>query len=408
MTPPPDRLTEIAERAEAVLLGFDGPICSVFAGKSAPSIAADLRQLILSHGVELPDELRDQDDPVELFRATTALAPQLADTISAALEAAEVQAAATAETTIGAFDVVRACVATGRALAIVSNNSTAAISRYLGRRDRARYFTAIIGRGERPDLMKPSPIPVAQALQALNVRPSAAVLVGDSTTDIEAAHAAGVPCIGYANKPGKDERLAVAGADAIVTDMSDLAAVLASTRRPQSRLPWVESGGGPLIVVPTSALTTWRGASADFDPGDLDTWGDYGRACQIDGYAGSLDTGDDQALVLGDEPASTTYLSDQRLFIRWIYADSEEDVIRLIPKAVETAGWEEAGTWTTSGPARLFDSTLAGDELEHEHHLTVDVAPGTYLIRTAYVEPEDGTALVLVHLAEQTLQLERV
>ncbi|MDH6465954.1 hypothetical protein M2302_006156 [Micromonospora sp. A200] len=35
----------------------------------------------------------------------------------------------------------------------------------------------------------------------------------------------------------------------------------------------------------------------------------------------------------------------------------------------------------------MFDSTLAGGELEHEHHLKVDVAPGTYLIRTAYVEP---------------------
>jgi HAD superfamily hydrolase (TIGR01549 family) len=403
MTPPHDRLTEVAEGAEAALLDFDGPICSVFAGKSAPSIAADLRQLILSRGVDLPDELRDQDDPLELFRAATAFAPQLVDTLSSALEAAEVEAAATAETTIGAFDVVRACVATGRALAIVSNNSTAAISTYLGRRDRARYFAAVIGRGERPELMKPSPIPVVQALQALNVRPSAAVLVGDSTTDIEAAHAAGVPCIGYANKAGKAERLAAAGADAIVTDLSHLAAVLARTRKPKSQLPWVESAGGPLILVPSSALPKWRGAPFDFDPGDLDTWGDYGRACQIDGYAGVLDAGDDQALVLGDEPASTTYLPDQRLFVRWIYANSEADLIRLIPNAVETADWEDAGTWTTSGPGQLFDSTLAGDELEHEPHLKVDLAPGTYLIRTAYVEPEDRTAMVLVQLAEQRL-----
>ncbi|GAA4568130.1 hypothetical protein GCM10023176_21930 [Micromonospora coerulea] len=110
-----------------------------------------------------------------------------------------------------------------------------------------------------------------QALQALNARPSAAVLVGDSTTDIEAAHAAGVPCIRYANKPGRAERLAAAGADAIVTDMSHLAAVLARTRKPQSQLPWVESAGGPLILVPSSALPKWRGAPFDSDPGDLDT-----------------------------------------------------------------------------------------------------------------------------------------
>jgi hypothetical protein len=180
--------------------------------------------------------------------------------------------------------------------------------------------------------------------------------------------------------------------------MSDLAGALARTRKPQSQLPWVESAGGPLIVMPSSALAKWRGAPVDFDPSDLDTWGDYGRACQIDGYAGTLDAGDDQALVLGDEPASTTYLPEQWLIVRWIYADSEADVIRLIPNAVETANWEDTGTWTTGGPGKLFDSALAGDKLEHEHHLRVDVAPGTYQVRTAYVEPDDQTALVLVHL----------
>ena len=188
-----------------------------------------------------------------------------------------------------------------------------------------------------------------------------------STTDIEAAHAAGVPCIGYANRPGKAEALAAAGADAIVTDMSDLAAVLSRTRKPESRLSWIESGGGPLIVVPASALNGWRGAPVDFDPGDLNTWGDYGRACQVDGYADALDVGDDQALVLGDRTGIDHVPAGAALFVRWIYADSEADVIRLIPRAVETADWEDAGTWTTSGPARLFDSALAGDELEHEH-----------------------------------------
>ncbi|MEV0001019.1 Imm21 family immunity protein [Micromonospora sp. NPDC050980] len=388
----------MVEQAEVVLLDFDGPVCRVFAGKTAPSVAANLRHLIRSRGVKLPDDLRDQDDPLELLRGTAAFAPELVDTVSAALEAAEVEAVATAETTIGAFDVVRACLATGRALSIVSNNSTAAINAYLARRDRARHFAAIIGRGHHPDLMKPSPLPVVQALQALNVRPTAAVLVGDSPTDIEAAHAAGVAAIGYANKPGKIQRLAVAGADAIITDMGDLGAALAATRRPKSRLSWVESDGGPLVVVPESVLAQWRGVPNDFDPGDLDTWGDYGRACQVDGRAGSLEIGDGQALVLGDEPASTTYLSAKRLFVRWIHGASEEQVIRLIPKAMETAAWEEVGTWTTRGRAQLFDSALAGDELEHGRRLVIDVAPGTYRIRTAYAEPASEAGIVLVQL----------
>ncbi len=107
-------------------------------------------------------------------------------------------------------------------------------------------------------------------------------------------------------------------------------------------------------------------------------------------------------LVLGDEPASTTYLPEQRLFVRWICADSEDDVIRLVPKAVETADWEDAGTWTTGGPAQLFDSAYAGDELDDEQPLAVDTAGGTYLVRAACVEPEEGTTLVLVQLIAQT------
>ena len=88
--------------------------------------------------------------------------------------------------------------------------------------------------------------------------------------------------------------------------------------------------------------------------------------------------------------------------MRWLYAASEADVVRLIPRAVKIARWEDAGTWTTSGPAELFDSGYTGDGLEHTTHLTVDLARGTYLIRTAFVQPDRRTALMLVHLVEQT------
>ncbi|WP_433263253.1 Imm21 family immunity protein [Micromonospora vinacea] len=395
--PPADRLADIVERAEAVLVDFDGPICRLFGRRAAPRIAADLRQLIVDRGVVLPDELRDGDDPLELYRATAVFAPELVGVVGAALAAAEIEAAASAETTIGAFDVVAACLSTGRSLAIVSNNSAAAIGAYLGRRDRARYFAAVVGRGEHPDLLKPNPAPVVQALRALKVAPDAAVLVGDSVTDVEAARAAGVACIGYANGPGKAERLAAAGADAIVTDMTDLAGVLARTRTPVSLLPWVDSGGGPLIVVPTTALDEWDGASDDDD----DSWGDYDRACRVDGHVGVIEVGAAQALVLADEPASTTYLPDRRVFVRWLHAASEAEVVRLVPRAVEVADWEDAGTWTTSGPAELFDSAYSGDGLEHTTHLAVDLARGTYLIRTAFVQPDKRTALMLVHLVEQ-------
>ncbi|WP_433417589.1 Imm21 family immunity protein [Microtetraspora malaysiensis] len=67
---------------------------------------------------------------------------------------------------------------------------------------------------------------------------------------------------------------------------------------------WVETAGGPLIVVPKSELDHWAGV--DHNDGPVETWGDYGRACAAEGYIGLVTVGAQQALVLGDEPAMTT------------------------------------------------------------------------------------------------------
>ncbi|MFG3706029.1 Imm21 family immunity protein [Micromonospora sp. NPDC047670] len=181
--------------------------------------------------------------------------------------------------------------------------------------------------------------------------------------------------------------------------MSDLPEDNAATHGPAGRLHWIDSAGGPLVVVPATALSAWRGAADGFDPDDLDTWGDYGRACAVEGYAGVVQVGDAEALILADEPATTTYLPERRLFVRWIFADSEAEVVRLVPDAVDRADWEDAGSWTTTGPAELFDAALSGDEAEPTGHLRVEVEPGTYRLRTARVEIGDATTLGLVHLA---------
>lgn len=51
-------------------------------------------------------------------------------------------------------------------------------------------------------------------------------------TDVEAARAADVPVVGYANKPGKADRLQDAGADAIATDMRQVADAIRSAGPP--------------------------------------------------------------------------------------------------------------------------------------------------------------------------------
>lgn len=108
-------------------------------------------------------------------------------------------------------------------MAIVSNNYSQAVVDYLARVGLSDQVAHIIGRNPAdPTLMKPSPHLIEKALQVLDVEPSACVFVGDQTTDIAAGREAGVPTIGYANKPGKIEALPSAGADVVVETIDEL------------------------------------------------------------------------------------------------------------------------------------------------------------------------------------------
>ena len=80
--------------------------------------------------------------------------------------------------------------------------------------------------------MKPHPELVRRAIDSMHADPAQSALVGDSVTDVDAARIAHVRTIGYANKPGKRDRLAGAGASAVVDSMTELATLTARTPAP--------------------------------------------------------------------------------------------------------------------------------------------------------------------------------
>lgn len=155
---------------------------------------------------------------------------------------------------------------------------------------------------------------------------------------------------------------------------------------------WVESGGGPLIAIPETVLPFWAGADGD------ETASDYDRACEVDGSVGLLPVGDSAALVLGDEPASTAYLPDHGVFVRWCAADSEAELLARVPAALATAVWEHEVRWKVPGAVVLFDSAWPGPETERTEHLRVSLEPGAYAVRAAQVRPGPETWLGLVQL----------
>jgi HAD superfamily hydrolase (TIGR01509 family) len=216
-------LATILSPAKAVLFDFDGPICSVFDGYPAPQITEELAELARQIRGELPPALKQASSPHELLLAAAGDL-ELAQQLEAALQNAELAAIETARPTPGAAESITACTASGRLVAIVSNNYSEAVIEYLARAGLSRGVAHVEGRNPLdPTLMKPDPHLIERAITALNVAPASCVFIGDQITDIEAGRRAGVATIGYANKPGKVEALKDAGADVVLTTMLDLA-----------------------------------------------------------------------------------------------------------------------------------------------------------------------------------------
>ncbi|MFI1518351.1 HAD family hydrolase [Kitasatospora cineracea] len=220
-------LADLLRPVKHVLLDFDGPVCSVFAGFSAPDVAKSLQEGLEALGWKALVEDPIEADPLALLRQVAEHRPDLVSPADRRLTLLETAAVQTARPNPGGEAVLRACAQSGRAVSIVSNNATAAIESYLAAHDLTRYVVRTVGRtpGD-PSSMKPSPRLLVEAMGGGD--PQEFIFVGDAARDVEAGMAAGVGTIGYANKPGKRGRLEAAGALVVVDSMECVAAELSS------------------------------------------------------------------------------------------------------------------------------------------------------------------------------------
>jgi len=229
-------LQEIISGTRHLLLDFEGPVCSLFAGTPAPEVARQLRDTLMVAGFTLPDEAQGQDDPLEVFRAVARISSDAALTAQQLLTAFETRAISTARPTPGSADLIVTASRIGRTVTVVSNNSGAAIAAYLADHSLTSYVRAVVARDDHDqDRMKPSPYRVREAVGLLDAEPAECAFIGDSPTDVMAGHLAGVPVIGYANKPAKIEALARVQAAAVTTSLAEITTALRAT--PSAALP---------------------------------------------------------------------------------------------------------------------------------------------------------------------------
>ena len=214
-------LGAIIARTRYLLLDFDGPICSIFGGLPAPTVAEKLRKLFTG---ELPEEIANTPDPIEVFYYSATVSDEMAARVEAEMADLEVAAVPTAEPTPYVHEVIASARESKRIVGVVSNNGPRAVNAYLDRHGLSDGIRLVVARTSHdPALLKPSPHLIIEAVRSLDADSAATALVGDSFTDIEAAHRANVASIGYANKSGKRERMIQLEAGAVISSMADLA-----------------------------------------------------------------------------------------------------------------------------------------------------------------------------------------
>ncbi|SDI62763.1 Imm21 family immunity protein [Nonomuraea jiangxiensis] len=151
---------------------------------------------------------------------------------------------------------------------------------------------------------------------------------------------------------------------------------------------WVESSGGPLVLVAEKALNEWTGADGD----------DYDSACTVDDLGVIRFGTGEQGLVLWDEPARTTYFQGLRIFVQWVYADPSCDVEQAVSWLGDVA-WEQGPTMDVGGPMVLLDAAAPGGEIQINQvrgamdgeAISVEIEPGRYRVDSGETRPDERT-----------------
>jgi beta-phosphoglucomutase-like phosphatase (HAD superfamily) len=113
--------------------------------------------------------------------------------------------------------------ARGHSVTVVSNSAQDTVEEFLRSQSLYDQVTGVVGRTKpNPYLLKPNPHLLRVAAAGLGVALSSCVVLGDSVTDIQAAHRAGTAAIAFVDHAEKEEALRAAGPDALIYDLGEV------------------------------------------------------------------------------------------------------------------------------------------------------------------------------------------
>ena len=133
----------------------------------------------------------------------------------------EREAAATTSLLPGAIETLKELKKMNLKLGLCTTSSESAVNYILRRFKIDDYFEVIVPRNK-VTRVKPDTEPFELALKTLDVRPNAAVIVGDSVVDMQSAKELKATAVGFPTGFSKVDQLSSNGANYIITSLTDL------------------------------------------------------------------------------------------------------------------------------------------------------------------------------------------
>jgi len=106
-------------------------------------------------------------------------------------------------------------------MAVVTNKPDQFVAPLLKQTGLADYFELFVG-GDTLPVKKPDPAPLLHAMEKLGGTRGTTVMVGDSSADVSAAIAAGIPCVAVRYGYNFGSSVNSLGADAVVDSLAQL------------------------------------------------------------------------------------------------------------------------------------------------------------------------------------------
>lgn len=166
----------------------------------------------------------------------------------------------------------------------------------------------------------------------------------------------------------------------------------------ENQLKWIDSGGGPLILLEESLLCFWGGFEPQRIKEDKNYSDDYDRACDVEDYVGIIPVGSGYGLVLGQGPFHTGWRpfseTEDGFLVCWVYAENKVDATNSLV-ILPTSGWEKTKVkfQSAGGKLVLFDSAFDGEHFPEK--LDVELAKGFYNIETLHYKPNESMYLII-------------